>query len=500
MTVERPSKTELSELAADFGFKLKGTELDAYAGMVSEILEAYDVVDAIDDVVAPSPYSRDAGYVPAAEENWLGAWVRKLDIAGAPTGPLHGKQVAIKDTIAIAGVPLTAGTNFLAGTTPAADASVVARILDAGGTIAGVAACEYLTLSGSSHSSLPLPVHNPHRRHYSAGGSSSGCAALVAANEADLAIGTDQGGSVRIPASWCGIVGLKPTYGLIPYTGIMPIEWTMDHAGPMSRTVADNALFLSVLAGPDGIDERQAGSQPGAFGSRIGQAIAGVRIGMLKEGFETPVAEVETNELVRRAADHLKSAGAIIEEVSLPLHRDARSIWTPAFVEGLLDTVLMHNGAGNNQRSRYYFGVTRSFARWRENAGEFSVSVKAVAMAARFMRDREAGVFYGKSQNLIRNVRTGYDRLFARHDLLLMPTTPYRAVPLPPADADPMTLWHASLGMNVNTAPFCATGHPAISIPCGAADGLPVGAMLVGQMWREDLIYQVGRILEDHWQ
>ncbi len=162
--------------------------------------------------------------------------------------------MALKDNVALAGVPMMNGASTLEGFVPASDATIVTRMLDAGATILGKAVCEHFCLSGGSHTSDPGPVHNPHRIGYSAGGSSSGSGALVAAGEVDLAIGGDQGGSIRIPASYCGIVGMKPTHGLVPYTGVMPIETTIDHTGPMTASVGDNALLLEVLAGPDGLD------------------------------------------------------------------------------------------------------------------------------------------------------------------------------------------------------------------------------------------------------
>ena len=157
----------------------------------------------------------------------------------------------------LAGVPMMNGAATMEGYIPDIDATVVHRILDAGGTIVGKAHCEYFCLSGGSHTSATGPVHNPHKMGYSAGGSSSGSAVLVALGEVDMALGGDQGGSIRMPASFCGIYGMKPTHGLVPYTGIMPIEIYVDHTGPMTANVADNALLLEVLAGPDGYDPRQ---------------------------------------------------------------------------------------------------------------------------------------------------------------------------------------------------------------------------------------------------
>ena len=157
----------------------------------------------------------------------------------------------------LAGVPMMNGAATLEGYVPDIDATVVQRMLDAGATIVGKAHCEFFCMSGGSHTGATGPVHNPHKMGYSAGGSSSGSAVLVALGEVDMAIGGDQGGSIRMPASFSGIYGMKPTHGLVPYTGIMPIEIYVDHTGPMTASVADNALLLEVIAGPDGYDPRQ---------------------------------------------------------------------------------------------------------------------------------------------------------------------------------------------------------------------------------------------------
>ena len=161
------------------------------------------------------------------------------------------------------------------------------RVLDAGGRIVGKAHCEYFCFSGSSHTNAAGPVRNPRNPAHSSGGSSSGAAALVGAGEADMAIGTDQGGSVRIPAAYSGIYGMKPTHGLIPYTGIMPIEMTLDHAGIMTANVADNALLLDAIAGSDGLDPRQQGlpAARSAYCDALGRQLAGLRIGIVPESF-----------------------------------------------------------------------------------------------------------------------------------------------------------------------------------------------------------------------
>ena len=208
----------------------------------------------------------------------------KTSVKGASKGPLKGKTVALKDNVMLAGVPMMNGAATLEGYVPDLDATIVTRILDAGGEIVGKAHCEAFCLSGGSHTNASGPVHNPHKMGYSAGGSSSGSAALVVAGEVDMAIGGDQGGSIRIPASYCGIVGLKPTHGLVPYTGVMPIEIFIDHTGPMTANVADNALMLETLAGPDGYDPRQYNVETHAYTEALGGEAKGLRIAVVSEG------------------------------------------------------------------------------------------------------------------------------------------------------------------------------------------------------------------------
>jgi len=252
MSVRRPTLDQLRSVAEDLGMHMSDAELKSYDGLMQANYAAYDAVDAMPDYVPAVKYARTPGYRPEGEENKHNAWYIKTEVKGASGGKLAGKKIALKDNISLAGVPMMNGASTLEGYTPDTDATIVTRMLDAGGTIVGKVHCEYFCFSGGSHTCAAGAVHNPHKMGYSAGGSSSGSAVVVATGEADMAIGGDQGGSIRIPASFSGIYGMKPTYGLVPYTGVMPIELTLDHTGPMTRTVRDNALLLEVLAGPDG--------------------------------------------------------------------------------------------------------------------------------------------------------------------------------------------------------------------------------------------------------
>ena len=256
---QKPTVADLRQAAQKLGMNPSDAYLNAVEQIITPLANAYATLDTTPEDLPAVKYPRGQFYRPSAEENPHGAWYMKTSIKGKPGGKLAGRRVALKDNVCLAGVPMTIGAQLLEGYVPEIDATVVERILDAGGEIAGKAVCEYYCVSGGSHTSSTGPVHNPRKRGYTTGGSSSGSAALVAAGEVDMAIGGDQAGSIRIPASHCGIVGLKPTFGLVPYTGIGLLEITIDTCGPMTANVRDNALLLEVIAGPDGLDTRQRG-------------------------------------------------------------------------------------------------------------------------------------------------------------------------------------------------------------------------------------------------
>lgn len=498
MKIPLPNPDQIVELARSLDMVFSPDQAARYRDMMAGIFDAYAVVDEAGDEVPEVVYPRTPGAPPRAEANPLGAWSRHLKLRGRGRGPLAGKTVALKDIILLAGVPMNAGTRFLDGFVPDVDATVVTRVLDRGATIVGKTACEYLCLSGGSHTGFPKPVRNPWRPDHAAGGSSSGSAVVVATGEADMALGTDQGGSIRIPAAWCGIVGLKPTYGLVPYTGIMPIELTLDHVGPMTRTVRDNALLLKAVAGYDPLDHRQHPSIRGQnYVEGLDRGIEGLRIGVVREGFGTPVSESTVDELVLREARRFVQLGAVVEEVEVPIHRIARALWTPLFIEGCLQLMMLGNGAGTNHGGLFVTSASDAFARWRQCADELSPSLKVVMLAASHLGRAYQGRYYGKSQNLMRRVRAAYDQALESFDLLLMPTTPMRARPLPEQSADDDEIWRSALDMNINTAPFCGSGHPAISVPCGAVEGLPVGMMLIGRHFDEQTLYRAAYAYEN---
>ena len=241
MKFQTPNHTQLKTIVEEFGMHMSDKTIQEFLDAMQDLIQEYAVVDSMSDYLPSIDYARSQVFFPKGRENPYNAWYVTTEICGASDGPLLGKRVALKDNICVAGVPMMNGASTLQGYTPDIDATIVARLLDAGATIAGKAHCEYFCVSGGSHTNALGPVHNPHRKGYSAGGSSSGSGALVGGGIVDMAIGGDQGGSIRIPAAYSGCYGLKPTFGLVPYTGIMPIDTSIDHIGPMTQTVLDNA-------------------------------------------------------------------------------------------------------------------------------------------------------------------------------------------------------------------------------------------------------------------
>jgi amidase len=497
MPIQPPSALQVLEIAAGFGIDLSNEDAKSFADLMGGLTAAYDRLDAMAEPTLPVKYPRTPGWRPAAENNPFNAWTWRTDIKGAQNGKLAGKRIAIKDNVCLAGVPMANGSRVLEGYVPEVDATVVTRILDAGGTIIGKTTCEDLCFSGGSHTSKPLPVLNPRKPTHSAGGSSSGSAAVLAAGEADMALGGDQGGSIRMPAAWCGIYGLKPTHGLVPYTGVFPIELTLDHCGPMANSVADVALLLSVIAGPDGLDPRQIGVRTGDYVAAAGRDARGLKIAIVKEGFARPDSDERVDRIVRDAASALARAGATAEEVSVPMHLAGLDVWSALIVEGSAALMIKGNGFGTNWDGYYVTSLLDAYARgWRSRPDDMAETVKMVLFFGEYAKRYYHGRFYAKAQNLRRTLRQAYDSVLGSFDALLMPTIQFPATPLPALGCSREEYVTLALNMVANTAPFDASGHPAISIPCGDVEGLPVGMMLIGRRFDEETVLRAASSYE----
>jgi amidase len=496
MMFSLPDRDELQALAVEFGQALDHDAAEAMLSYFAPFREGFQYLETTPGDLPPVRYPERRFQFPEPGENPLGAWYVKTELRGADNGPLLGKRVAVKDSIFVADVPMMYGTSVLEDFKPDFDATVVTRMLDAGAEIAGKAVCEYLCLSGGSVTASTGFVRNPHNPAYASGGSSSGSAALVASGAVDIALGTDQAGSVRIPSSWCGTVGMKATYGLVPFTGIPGMEAGVDHVGPITATVADNAIVLEVLAGSDGLDGRQRESQVHEYTKVLGKPVAGMKIGVLREGFGQPASTAAVDESVRAGAARFAALGAAVEEVSVPMHLPGAVIWSGVVIESVCHALQM-GGVNFNVDGVCSPAMADAMLGWKSRLHAVPVNVLMVLIFGRYM-ERYGGQYYARAKNLVPRLRHAYDQALAEYDLLLLPTTITQASRLP-ASPEQMTddyIVQDLFSTSANACQFNITGHPAISIPCGVAGGLPVGMMLVAKHFDEPTLYRAAFAFE----
>ena len=341
-----PTVNQILELADEFGIEMTEEDGKSYQNVMRGPMESYRVLEDIPEWRPEQKYPRNAGYRPTAEDNPYNGWYMRCDIKGAKSGILKGYDVGIKDPVGVAGIPSMNGSRMLEGYIPDVDATIVTRILDAGGTIVGKTTTEDCSFSAGGHTSALGPIRNPHKPTHSPGGSSGGSGAVVAAGDVKMAIGGDQAGSIRLPASRCGVVGHKPTFGLVPYTGAVMIEMTIDALGPMCDTVENTARLLTAIAGPDPMDPRQRGVIPDDYVQdympAIDKGVKGLTVGLLKEGFGQKawpdLGFPESDKLVDRkckaAVKALEAKGAKVVTVSAPMHKVGPHLWNAIALEG----------------------------------------------------------------------------------------------------------------------------------------------------------------------
>ncbi|KAF2656972.1 amidase [Lophiostoma macrostomum CBS 122681] len=473
-----------------------------------------------------SRFPREGIHFPDKAANEYGAWAWKVRIRDQrprkERGVLEGKTIVLKDNIAVKDVPMLLGTAFVKGYVPNVDATVVTRILEAGATIEGKAVCENLCHSATSHSAATGIVENPRAKGYSSGGSSSGCGVLVARGEVDMAIGADQGGSVRIPACNCGIVGFKPTFGLIPYTACGSNEPTNDHLGPMTRTVLENALLLEAIAGSDNIDDRGFAAPAPQDTPHYAETLqrrespkdlGNIRIGIVTESLTGAALDPWVKDTFLRAAEGFRKLGATVAEVSVPMHKQGPAIWTGVSkVGGYLNKT---TGAFGRRGHQMWDLNALMHPMKQENWEEAYVSKKSTKNI--YLNGAYAATAFphllAKATNLSRKLRAAYDATLEDYDVLITPTLPYIATSHSPPDATPLEQIAKQVGLTSNTCQFNQTGHPALTMPIGlleiqegplAGSGvkLPVGLQIVGKWWSEETVLRVAYAweLDNEWE
>jgi aspartyl-tRNA(Asn)/glutamyl-tRNA(Gln) amidotransferase subunit A len=386
--------------------------------------------------------------------------------AGRYRGPLHGVPIGLKDLVTVAGVRMTAGSKIMADHVADEDAEITKRFSAAGAIIIGKLNMHEFAYGATGVNPHYGPAHNPWDRERITGGSSSGSGSAVAAGQCFGAIGTDTGGSIRIPASLCGVVGLKPTFGRVSRRGIIPLSWSLDHAGPLTRSVEDSAIVLQAIAGHDPLDESSDDEAVPDYRRDIREGVKGLRVGV-PDSFFFDALDPEVEAAVRTAIKTLEAEGAAIVPISLPRIEEIPSAVTAL----MLPEPLAYHQKWLNERPDDY-GESVRFRL------ELATTVPAVTYV-QAQRFREVVV------------REWREQVFSKVDVLACPTTP---IPAPPIEEGQLSTTFNLIRL---TNPLNFMGAPCVSVPCGFSEGgLPIGLQIVGRWFDEATVLRVGHAYE----
>ncbi len=408
---------------------------------------------------------------------------------GEDPGPLAGVPIALKDNLCTRGIPTTCSSRILAGWRPPYDATVVERLRDAGAVLVGKTNMDEFAMGSSTENSCSGPTLNPRDRGRVPGGSSGGSAASVAAGFVPLALGSDTGGSIRQPAALCGVVGVKPTYGLVSRYGLVAFASSLDQIGPLGASVADAALCLEVIAGHDARDTTSLEGPVPDMLAAVERPVRGLRVGLVTELVEGTSPEVAAR--VRESAEALAGAGCAVEEVSIPQFRYGLSAYYLIAPAEASSNLARFDGV------RYGLRVDASDAEAMNVATRtagFGPEVKRRIMLGTYALS--AGYYdeyYAKAQRVRRWVANGFADAYAKFDALLGATTPTTAFALGEHSEDPLAMYRS----DTCTVPANLSGDPAMSVPFGTdAGGLPVGVQVFAPALGEDVMFALAGALE----
>jgi aspartyl-tRNA(Asn)/glutamyl-tRNA(Gln) amidotransferase subunit A len=411
---------------------------------------------------------------------------------GAPASEIAGIPLALKDILTTNGIRTTCGSKILENYVPPYDSTAWARLSGAGSVLVGKTNCDEFAMGSSNENSAFGPVRNPWDTGRVPGGSSGGSAAAVAAGEAVWALGTDTGGSVRQPASLCGVVGLKPTYGLISRYGLIAFASSLDTVGTFTRSVRDAAVLLSVIAGKDHRDATSLDEEPRDHTANLEGGLEGLRVGVIDGSFGEGV-QPDVRDAVRATVDRLADLGAEVAEATLPHTDYALSAYYLINPSEASSNLARYDGVryGSRVGGQHRDSIEMMFA--TRGAG-FGAEVKRRIMLGTYALS--AGyyeAYYGQAQKVRTLIIRDYEMAFERFDLLVSPTSPTTAFRIGEKTDDPLAMYLC----DVFTLPANLAGTPAISIPCGLdRDGLPIGLQLTAPILGEDVLLRAAHALE----
>ncbi len=410
--------------------------------------------------------------------------------SGEDPGPLAGVPLALKDNLCTRGVATTCSSKILQGWEPPYDATVAQRLAAAGAVMVGKTNMDEFAMGSSTENSAFGPTRNPHDTTRVPGGSSGGSAAAVAAGFASISLGSDTGGSIRQPAALCGVVGVKPTYGVVSRLGLVAFGSSLDQIGPFAHSVVDAASVLEVIGGHDPGDSTSLTQSAPDLVSHLSDGVSGMRVGLITEMMGEGIA-IDVGARTRAAADALAGAGAVVEEVSVP-----------AITYGLSAYYLVAPAEASSNLARYD-GVRYGVRVEGRTTGEMMEATRTAGFGDEVKRRIMLGTyalsagyydaFYGKALKVRTLIRSDFDAAYERFDVLLSPTSPTTAFELGDKSTDPLAMYLN----DICTIPSNLAGHPAMSVPFGVGDdGLPVGVQILAPALGETAMFRVASVLE----
>lgn len=482
---------EIGKYVERWDFDVDDETLAAFA---EEFQQFNELLTRLEEFEDNSPPERDYKWADD-DEDPLGAFITKCDISETDSGRLTDIKVAVKDNIAVAGVPMTCGSKVLESFHPHSDATVVSRLLNAGATIIGKANMDEFAFGGDESTMAYRLARNPNARNHQPGGSSAGSGVAVANGDVGAALGSDTGGSVRFPASWCGVVGVKPTRGLVSLEGFGQFSKTLDTIGPLARDTETAARVLEVISGADPADNLTLGAEMGDYTGSVdrGRAedLSNLTVGVPDELMGK---QEDIDENARAAIDQFADEGANIVSVSIPNYEFILPAWIGV---GMTEMGAYMRARGQNYwvdtgaRPAYVAALDEGL---RTRGKELGNTVRSSVLYADYLNTRLGDEYHSLATRARHLITEEVSSLFEEVDVLASTGVPT----LPPE-------W--GVGMDdvftamTNTCPFNLTGHPAMCLPCGTVEGLPTSLQIVAPHFQEERLFRVGstweRLYED---
>lgn len=455
---------------------------------VTDVVKAFYEKIKVDD-------EKIKGYITLCEEEALtqAEAIQARYDAGEEMGALAGVPIAIKDNMCTRGVKTTCASKMLENFIPPYDATVIKKLKEAGAIILGKVNMDEFAMGGSTENSAFFKTHNPINFNKVPGGSSGGSAAVVAGDLAPISLGSDTGGSIREPASFCGIVGLKPTYGLVSRYGLVAFASSLDQIGPMTKDVTDAAILLNVIAGHDEMDSTSAKIDKKDYTKALVNDVKGLKIGLPKEFLAEGVNE-EVKEKLLAAAKKFERLGAIVEECSLPATEYCLPAYYIIACAEASSNLGRFDGIRYGYRTEKYENIQDIFKNSRSEG--FGEEVKRrIILGTYVLSSGYYDAYYKKAQKVRTIVKQNFDKVFEKYDLLLTPTAPTTAFDIGSKISNPLEMYMS----DILTVPANVSGVPAISIPCGNdSEGMPVGLQLIAKHFDEETLLRAAYTYEQN--